>query len=120
RDALARAERLRLAQRHDRSGAAGQRLAVALYGQLERKRTRLAALSQLFESLNYKSVLARGYAIVRDADGEPVSSAAAVQPAQALAIEFADGVVRTTADGPRPKRRSPLGLAQASLFDARG
>jgi exodeoxyribonuclease VII large subunit len=120
RDAFVRAERLRLAQRHDRSGAAGQRLAVALHGQLERKQARLSALSQLFESLNYKSVLARGYAIVRDADGEPVSSAAAVQPAQALAIEFADGVVRTTADGPRPKRRSPLGLAQASLFDARG
>src|SRR5215212_1172220 len=120
RDALARAEQLRLAQRRDRSGSAGQRLVVALRGQLERKTARLAALSQLFESLNYKSVLARGYAIVRDGDREPISSAAAVQPAQALAIEFADGVVRTTADGPRPKRRLPLGIAQASLFDARG
>src|SRR5215212_3094544 len=120
RDAVARAEQLRLAQRRDRSGSAGQRLVVALRGQLERKTARLAALSQLFESLNYKSVLARGYAIVRDGDREPISSAAAVQPAQALAIEFADGVVRTTADGPRPKRRLPLGIAQASLFDARG
>ena len=86
--------------------------------QFERKRTGLAALSQLFESLNYKAVLARGYALARDADGDPVSSAAAVHPAQALAIEFADGIVRTTADGPRPKRRVSIGVVQGSLFEA--
>ena len=118
RDALARAERLRLQQRRDRAGSAAQRLAVGIRSQFERKRTGLAALSQLFESLNYKAVLARGYALVRDADGDPVSSAAAVHPAQALAIEFADGIVRTTADGPRPKRRVSIGVVQGSLFEA--
>ena len=118
RDALARAERLRLQQRRDRAGSAAQRLAVGIRSQFERMRTGLAALSQLFESLNYKAVLARGYALVRDADGDPVSSAAAVHPAQALAIEFADGIVRTTADGPRPKRRVSIGVVQGSLFEA--
>ncbi|SMB88658.1 exodeoxyribonuclease VII large subunit [Deinococcus hopiensis] len=37
--------------------------------------------------------LARGYALVRDADGQPVTRAAQVQPGEALTLEFADGAV---------------------------
>ena len=39
-------------------------------------------LGPLFESLSYKSVLARGYAVVRDGDGRPLRAAAAVAPAR--------------------------------------
>ena len=48
-------------------------------------------LGQMLNSLSYKSVLSRGYAIVRDADGVIVSRADAGTPAT---IEFIDGVVQ--------------------------
>ncbi len=49
-------------------------------------------LGQMLNSLSYKNVLARGFAIVRDSDHNIISSAAAdVNPAS---IEFADGVVQ--------------------------
>ncbi len=48
-------------------------------------------LGQMLNSLSYKSVLGRGYAIVRDADGLIIGRADAGVPAT---IEFADGVVK--------------------------
>lgn len=47
-------------------------------------------LGQMLQSLSYKSVLSRGYAIVRDADGKIISRSDAGTP---KTIEFADGVV---------------------------
>lgn len=47
-------------------------------------------LGQMLNSLSYKNVLARGYAIVRDKDNKIISTNAAV-PAS---IEFKDGVIR--------------------------
>jgi len=48
-------------------------------------------LGQMLNSLSYKSVLSRGYAIVRDSDGNIISRTGAGVPA---AIEFADGVIK--------------------------
>ncbi|MDW2958590.1 MAG: exodeoxyribonuclease VII large subunit [Alphaproteobacteria bacterium] len=48
-------------------------------------------LGQMLQSLSYKSVLSRGYAIVRDADGKIISRADAGTP---KTIEFADGVMK--------------------------
>ena len=48
-------------------------------------------LGQMLNSLSYKSVLSRGYAIVRGADGNIISRSDGGAPAS---IEFADGVVR--------------------------
>ena len=50
--------------------------------------------------MSYKSVLARGFAVVRDAAGKPVRAAGLVQPGAALAIEFADGDVKVQAIPP--------------------
>ncbi len=49
-------------------------------------------LGQMLNSLSYKNVLARGFAIVRDSDHNIISSAAA--DANPASIEFADGVVQ--------------------------
>ncbi|MBQ7055657.1 MAG: exodeoxyribonuclease VII large subunit [Alphaproteobacteria bacterium] len=49
----------------------------------------ISHLGQMLGSLSYKSVLARGYAIVRDKDNKIISRADAGEPA---IIEFADGV----------------------------
>lgn len=46
---------------------------------------------QMLNSLGYKNVLARGYAIARATDGAIISSAAA--PSKIASVEFADGVV---------------------------
>ena len=46
---------------------------------------------QMLNSLGYKNVLARGYAIARAADGAIISSVAA--PSKIASVEFADGVV---------------------------
>ena len=48
-------------------------------------------MGQMLNSLSYKSVLSRGYAIVRDADGNIISRTGAGVPAS---IEFADGVAQ--------------------------
>ena len=47
-------------------------------------------LGQMLNSLSYKSVLSRGYAIVRGADGNIISHSDGGAPAS---IEFSDGVV---------------------------
>lgn len=47
-------------------------------------------MGQMLNSLSYKSVLSRGYAIVRDANNQIVSRSDAGAPAT---IEFADGVI---------------------------
>ena len=47
-------------------------------------------LGQMLNSLSYKSVLLRGYAIVRDDNNKIISRADGAQPAS---IEFADGII---------------------------
>jgi exodeoxyribonuclease VII large subunit len=58
-------------------------------------------------SLSYKSVLQRGFALVRDEAERPVHAASAVRPGQDLSVEFADG---------RIKVRERGGPKQGSLF----
>jgi exodeoxyribonuclease VII large subunit len=97
-------ERLRAAVRTSLRDRA-QRLDLArldrgrLAQMLARLRERLEGLGQLLDSLSYARVLARGFALVRDAAGLPVLAAASVQPGAALEIQFADGAVPVTADG---------------------
>ena len=59
---------------------------------------RLLALWKRLESASPRSVLQRGYAIVRDESGRPVIRAKAVQPGQPLVNEFADGRVRVRSE----------------------
>ncbi len=71
---------------------------------LRERRTRLEGLSARLESVSFQAVLARGFALVRDARGEPVISAASVLPGASLALTFADGRVAVTAEGEAPRR----------------
>ena len=47
-------------------------------------------------------MLARGFALVRDAQGHAIHSAAAVGPNANLSIEFADGRVAATTNADQP------------------
>ncbi|MGU3362317.1 exodeoxyribonuclease VII large subunit [Methylobacterium sp. M6A4_1b] len=100
----ARAEQMRS---RDRLGALQARLVRAGARLTERRADRLAGLTGLLGSLSYRAVLARGYALVRDADGRAIRSAA--QAAPRMTLEFADGLVGVhTSDGPSDPRTDAL------------
>jgi exodeoxyribonuclease VII large subunit len=75
---------------------------------LEQRRRSLAHAGRLLGSLSYTSVLARGFALVRDEADRVVASASAVDPGARLKIEFKDGRVGATADGGAGSRRRPV------------
>ena len=88
---------LRAAVQHRREslGTARARLATASpEKRVQHESHRLLALWKRLESASPASVLKRGYAIVRDESGRPVSRAKGLQPGQALVNEFHDGQVR--------------------------
>ena len=82
----------------------GRRAAQALAGLIALRRQRLEGVAKLVDSLSYRSVLRRGFALVRDESCQPVHAAAGVSPGQALRLEFADGDVRVREDSPRQGR----------------
>ncbi len=84
----------------------GRRAAQALTRLVAFQRQRFDGMAKLAESLSYKSVLRRGFAVVRTEKGKPVHQAADVSQWQALRLEFADGEVTVREDS--PKQRSLL------------
>ncbi|QIG50134.1 exodeoxyribonuclease VII large subunit [Nordella sp. HKS 07] len=107
------AEQTRLLTRHGATLRRDIRRVIELRG------TRLTASGKLLTSLSYKSVLQRGYALVRSAEREPLSAAAQVKPGQELRIEFHDGEIEAQAHGhsSQPGRTAkPREGGQGSLF----
>ncbi|WP_206378204.1 exodeoxyribonuclease VII large subunit [Sneathiella limimaris] len=74
-------------ERLDGYGGRMQR-AVSTIG--TRSEDRLKAATRLLESLSFKRVLSRGYAIVKGEDGQVISSAAGVVAGQVATVEFVD------------------------------
>jgi exodeoxyribonuclease VII large subunit len=82
---------------------------------LERSRRRLDGQAKLLSTLGYQNVLARGFTLVRGADGTMLRRASEVKPGAALDIEFVDGHVKAHADprggkaetAPKKPRRRP-------------
>ncbi len=70
---------------------------------LREKHTRLEGLTARLESVSYQAVLSRGFALVQDGEGVPLTSAARVLPGSRLTLTFADGHIGATADGARPE-----------------
>ena len=58
---------------------------------LLRTRQRLGSETKLLAALGYKSVLARGFAVVRDHQGRPLRGVTAIRPEAALELEMSDG-----------------------------
>jgi len=124
------AHRQRIVRDRERIAALFERGSLGLARLIERRFAALERADRLLGAFSYQSVLARGFALVRDPAGAPLRSAAMVSPGQALDIEFADGRVAalaTEAHGVPPKVRQPLrprrrtsGVAegQGSLFDS--
>jgi exodeoxyribonuclease VII large subunit len=128
RFAYANARRVQIERARERTLALFARATHSTTALLRNRAARVERAERLLAAVSYRGVLARGFALVRAADGKPLHSAAAVTAGLPLSIEFADGRVRATADGPsapaaptppaapaRPPRRGG-GEGQGSLF----
>jgi exodeoxyribonuclease VII large subunit len=98
----AQAQRQKIARERERVLRLAERARRALDFALQRVAARVAHSGQLLGALSYRSVLTRGFALVRDEHGHPVHTAASVGPGARLDLEFADGRVAATADADRP------------------
>ncbi|WP_192248168.1 exodeoxyribonuclease VII large subunit [Mesorhizobium caraganae] len=71
----------------------------AVSRRLDRLRGQLTQADRLLATLSHKAVLARGFALVKDAEGSVIKLAADVAPGASLQIEFADGTTNAVAIG---------------------
>jgi len=107
-----------------RAAELGERLDQAARNQIAGRARVLASLSQMLGSLSHRSVLERGFAIVRGEGGVMLRTASQVAADAALDIEFADGHIAAQAagaSGTSPPGRSSgakprIGAKQGSLF----
>jgi exodeoxyribonuclease VII large subunit len=118
--------RTRIARETERVHAFGERAQRAVLQLIATRDARAERVGQLLNAFSYRGVLARGFALVRDAAGTPLHTAAAVGPGTPVEIEFADGSVNARVEGagaqryraeparkPRPRRDSS---DQGNLF----
>jgi exodeoxyribonuclease VII large subunit len=82
---------------------------------------KLEQLGKLLETLSYRNVLARGYAIVQDGDGQVVTNAAALKPGDPVHLILLEGEAGATINGAPPRRKParsaiPDSDIQDSLF----
>lgn len=99
-----------------RHGVAGKRHAgervmarltpAPLRARLREGAARLEGLAARLASVSYEAVLARGYALVTDAKGAPVTRAEKVKSNQPLSLRFADGQVQVRSE--KAQGRLPL------------
>jgi exodeoxyribonuclease VII large subunit len=91
---------------HTRAARSLGRLTEAPLRAMQRElAAKLAGAGARLESVSPLAVLCRGYALVTDPAGHPLTAAASVLPGARLRLRFADGDVRATADGGRPIER---------------
>jgi exodeoxyribonuclease VII large subunit len=97
----------RIARAGDRVNTLAERSDRAVWTLLDNRAARIERAGQLLAAFSYRGVLSRGFALVRDGAGQPLRTAAAVQPGTPLDIEFSDGRVGATAQGVSKRIESP-------------
>ncbi|MGC1253816.1 MAG: exodeoxyribonuclease VII large subunit, partial [Xanthobacteraceae bacterium] len=111
----------------ERVSAFAERARRAMRQFLAVRQARAERGGQLLAAFSYRGVLARGYALVRDAAGRPLRSVAATSAGMAIDIEFGDGHVDAHVDGTasaikpggeaeKPRLRRTGGANQGNLF----
>jgi exodeoxyribonuclease VII large subunit len=113
------------ARAFDRLEQFGERLQRHSTDLLQHGQRQVDQIGKLLESYSFHSVLNRGFALVRDQNGQPVLAAAGLRSGDTIGIEFGDGEVRArVSDGttttPRPatvpRKRDAGGGNQGSLL----
>ena len=80
----------------DQYSARNDNAVKSLVGRLSQQ---LQAHDRIMQSLAYTNVLKRGFALVRDEDGKPITLAEKVGDGQSLNIQFSDGYLNANAAG---------------------
>jgi len=96
---------------HARHRLASVRLAPTLVtARIREQRDKLESIRRLAEHLHPEKPLERGYAMVLDAAGAAVTSAAAARKEPVLGLKFRDGQLEVVPAGgsPRPSRGTPV------------
>jgi exodeoxyribonuclease VII large subunit len=114
--------RTRIVQERERVGVFGERARRAMRQLIAVRMSRAERGGELLAAFSYRGVLARGFALVRDAKGRPLRIAAAITAGMPLEIEFSDGRIGARAENgppaelpkPRGRRAGPSG--QGDLF----
>jgi exodeoxyribonuclease VII large subunit len=101
----------RIGQGKTAVGNAGAALGRAGSRAITDAQRRLEAMAGLLESLSYQRVLERGFALVRDTAGAPLTAAAATRPGMEIAIRFQDGETGAVVAG-APRRTKPKAKAK--------
>jgi exodeoxyribonuclease VII large subunit len=117
--------RTRIARQRERVGVFAQRAQRAVRTLIATRLARCERDAQLLAAFSYRGVLARGFALIRDAAGLPLHSATAAVAGMPIQIEFADGRVGARVDGassadkpaePTPRAKRGGGPGQGDLF----
>jgi exodeoxyribonuclease VII large subunit len=118
--------RNRIGQERERVMAFGERARRAVRQLIAVRTSRAERGGELLAAFSYRGVLARGFALVRDAKGRPLRTAAAITAGMPLEIEFSDGRIGARAengaavDGPsapsKPRARRAGTSGQGDLF----
>jgi exodeoxyribonuclease VII large subunit len=95
---------VRVARGAERLEARGARLARVGPRLVAPARARLDGLARTLATLDWHSVLARGFVVVRGEGGAVVTRAAGVAPGSRVSLEFADGRVAAVAEGSGEER----------------
>ena len=109
---------------HDQVADLARRLPAGLDRIVERKNRALVAAAALLESYSYERVLERGFVLVRDLAGRPVTMAADTEPEMQVGLRFSDGEVDAVITGSggsgkrkaSPRRRAKSDDKQGSLL----
>src|SRR5471030_3095300 len=87
--ANAQTQRQTIARDRERAQRLAERARRALLTAMQRLSARVGHSGQLLGALSYRSVLARGFVLVRDEGGHAIHAAASVGPGAYLTLEFA-------------------------------
>jgi len=105
---------------HAATRLAGERRALeaGLRAFLATRRNNLHRATGLLESISYQRVLERGFAIIEDDRGRPLTSAQALRAGMRVVIRLADGTTFALIEGHRaaPRRNRSRDAAQGTLL----
>jgi exodeoxyribonuclease VII large subunit len=119
--------RTRIARESERVTVFAERARRAVRHVITVRQARAERGAQLLAAFSYRGVLARGFALVRDAAGVPLRNAAAAGAGMPIEIEFSDGRIGARVDGAapadkpsgepaKPRGRRDGGPGQGNLF----
>jgi len=98
----------------DNLGKLDDRLFRCYRHRVQRARNSLDSALRVLESLSYRAILSRGFALIRSPLGELRRRSTQVVPGEKLALIFEDGETRAVATKDKPIRRGKPG--QGDLF----